>query len=66
MGNDLETNEILYFALFCSNQKNAFPECKGNEYFFNYQNNNWKTRKNKRTFQSLKDSMSISMPISRV
>nr|DAV43025.1 MAG TPA: hypothetical protein [Caudoviricetes sp.] len=47
---------IHRFVVF---QKNAFSRCKGNEYFFNYQNNSWKTRKSKRTFQSLKDSIPI-------
>ena len=30
IGNDLETSGLLYSAMFCTNQKNAFLTCKGN------------------------------------
>lgn len=33
IGNDLETSEVLYFVLFCINQKNAFSKRKGSIIF---------------------------------
>ena len=31
-GNDIETSGLLYSAMFCTNQKNAFPICKSSVY----------------------------------
>ena len=33
-GNDLETSGLLYSAMFCTNQKNAFLICKSSEHLF--------------------------------
>ena len=38
IGNDLETSELLYFAMFCTNQKNAFLMCKSSIFLPHYQN----------------------------
>ena len=35
---DLETSELLYSAMFCTNQKNAFLICKSNIFYTYYQN----------------------------
>ena len=37
-GNDIETSELLYSAMFCTNQKNAFPICKSSIFIFYRQN----------------------------
>ena len=34
---DLETSELLYSAMFCINQKNAFLICKGSVFLFHCQ-----------------------------
>ena len=36
-GNDLETSELLYSAMFCINQKNAFLICKSSVFLFHCQ-----------------------------
>ena len=36
-GNDLETSGLLYSAMFCINQKNAFLICKGSVFLFHCQ-----------------------------
>ena len=36
-GNDLETSGLLYSAMFCINQKNAFLICKSSVFLFHCQ-----------------------------
>lgn len=37
IGNDLETSELLYSAMFCINQKNAFLICKSSVFLLHCQ-----------------------------
>ena len=37
IGNDMETSGLLYSAMFCTNQKNAFLICKSSIFLSYYQ-----------------------------
>ena len=44
-GNDMETSGLLYSAMFCTNQKNAFRICKSSiflPYYQSYSSEKWR------------------------